>query len=92
MINKNTLGVAAAMVMVMVLGTIPALAQTTTRPLLRTGAASTTVLQRITQISDRGNREITQRIDALNTLISAHRKHEKCFEQRKKRFSDSDTE
>jgi hypothetical protein len=70
MMNKNTIGVAAAVTIIVAFGAIPAFAQTTTRPGLHRGVTSTTLQTRITQMTNRGSQEITQRIDALNALVA----------------------
>ena len=69
MINKNTISLAAAAIIIAV-SIAPAFAQTTTRPLGRRVASSTLIQARMTQITNRADQEITQRVNALNTLIA----------------------
>jgi chromosome segregation ATPase len=69
MINKHNSSAAAVAVM-LVLGAVPALAQTTTRPLMRRAPSSTVIAQRMTQMTTRADQEITQRVSALNALMT----------------------
>jgi chromosome segregation ATPase len=60
----------AAIAIIIAIGAIPAFAQTTTRPSFRRVASSTLIQARMTQMTKRSDQEITQRVSALNALIS----------------------